>query len=544
MQAPELKARGLPPQLQSSSPQNTSPSQSIPLSGGRQNSSSYLGIHSILNPAHEGPKLVHHDGLPSATTSAEQKPSGTMPTAEGCAETLSQFSRRTLIPKTSSRITGTRRATSQGDVNARLLISPESDQAYMVTRGLPASPELPQLPIPPAQSHKQHYGSLTTSWPAPDAWGSTVGTMQDPVKSESAGISASLRNPPSSQTSPTLVLYGKIGQPSHTSTSHDPDSSFGRTVQQGGVMPFQGTPEAPGGSHDALGNQSQQRSFRSGSACSLGQTSASDPIPVLTMTTSEGSYNVPVDVHHASRLADEKRARNAGASARFRQRRKEKEKDANNTIERLQTQTRDQERRISELEQERDFYRGERDRLRDVVFKTPELKHHAMWRPPSPQSLRTASFQGLMVQTADPQAPPQTEFHATNPNSERAPKRRRTSTQGGYTSTEELPPVTTHTPPLAGFPPRSTLAPQKTAPSALLPSTSMPRSDAPYIRSHTNEDGLEAADEVNNSHYTRSFGLPHGTQYISHRLHTNTSFNFPTSNLLSHNVSRTIVSLM
>jgi hypothetical protein len=31
---------------------------------------------------------------------------------------------------------------------------------------------------------------------------------------------------------------------------------------------------------------------------------------------------VPVDIHQASQLADEKRARNAGASARYRQRRK------------------------------------------------------------------------------------------------------------------------------------------------------------------------------------------------------------------------------
>ena len=48
------------------------------------------------------------------------------------------------------------------------------------------------------------------------------------------------------------------------------------------------------------------------------QTSTSDPIQVLIITTSQGLYHVPVDVRQASRAADEKRAHNAGASTRFR----------------------------------------------------------------------------------------------------------------------------------------------------------------------------------------------------------------------------------
>ncbi len=44
-----------------------------------------------------------------------------------------------------------------------------------------------------------------------------------------------------------------------------------------------------------------------------------------------------------------------GASARFRQRRKEKEKEASSNIEKLQQQTRELERKVREVEQERDF---------------------------------------------------------------------------------------------------------------------------------------------------------------------------------------------
>lgn len=52
-----------------------------------------------------------------------------------------------------------------------------------------------------------------------------------------------------------------------------------------------------------------------------------DP-PLQFSTTPAGSYHTPVDIPHLSRSADQKRARNAGASARFRARRKEKEREA------------------------------------------------------------------------------------------------------------------------------------------------------------------------------------------------------------------------
>ncbi|KAH6667149.1 hypothetical protein B0J14DRAFT_460268, partial [Halenospora varia] len=169
------------------------------------------------------------------------------------------------------------------------------------------------------------------------------------------------------------------------------------------------------------------------SASSFRQTSASEPVPFLAMTTSDGLYVVPVDIQQGSRLADEKRARNAGASARFRQRRKEKEKEASTTIEKMQQQTRKLESEVRNMEQERDFYRSERDRFRDIVSMTPGLKHLASLGPPSPRSMRSALSQGIMPQMADPQAPPQAEYHA-NPRSEQAPKRRRENTQSGYSS--------------------------------------------------------------------------------------------------------------
>lgn len=223
----------------------------------------------------------------------------------------------------------------------------------------------------------------------------------------------------------------------------------------------------PGGPYVTGVTKAQDSSFLSGSAVSSKQTSASNPLQIMTITTSEGSYDLEVDILAASRAADKKRLRNAGASARFRQCRKEKENEAN--------------KRIKELEQERDFYRGERDRLRDVVFNTLGLEHHARWRPSSLQAMRSASFQELMAQMADSQPLPQTAFQATHPTSQRASKRRRTNTRGGYTSTNDFPPTTILTPVQVGFSPQSTLPSTKTASKTLLPRTTWSQGFDPHV---------------------------------------------------------------
>lgn len=321
-QASKLSARIHSQQLQLPPLQSTPPAQSVP-----QNRESILKISSILN------------GPASATTSAEQIPSGTIPTAERCAERLSQVSCGNSVLKSPSRDT----SIQQIATNVRCSVSQGRGQTYMAEQRSFDSSERPPLPTFPMQSHEQQYDSPSTSWPAryPDE-----GAMQASAKiplsqNESSSMSVSLHNLPSSQKSPAPVSYGNIKQPPQTD-----------------VKPFQESLEA------AL-IQSQQSPFRSSSANGFRQTSASEPVPVLTMT--DGLYVVSVDIHQASQLADTKRARNAQASARFRQRRKEKEKKASITVENMQQQIRILEGTIRILEKERDFYRDERDRFRDMV---------------------------------------------------------------------------------------------------------------------------------------------------------------------------------
>ncbi|APA07672.1 hypothetical protein SS1G_00781 [Sclerotinia sclerotiorum 1980 UF-70] len=140
-------------------------------------------------------------------------------------------------------------------------------------------------------------------------------------------------------------------------------------------------------------------------------------------------------------------AASEGASARFRQRRKEKEKEASSNIEKLQSQTRELERRVREAEGERDFYRGERDRFRDMLLRNPGTRDMALHGPPSPRSMRPMSYPGPLP----PSGPPMS-FQGSE-SGERPARRRRTDAQGDFTSVpyshspaSTLPPVQT------GFP--------------------------------------------------------------------------------------------
>ncbi|CAK7568244.1 MAG: hypothetical protein SEPTF4163_006230 [Sporothrix epigloea] len=105
----------------------------------------------------------------------------------------------------------------------------------------------------------------------------------------------------------------------------------------------------------------------------------------ITITPSFGEeIHVPVDLHQASKQADEKRLRNAGASARFRARKKEKDREAQLGIQRLETSNREGQKRIQELEFLVNFYRNERNRLQNIMLQTPGMREHVEAGPPSP----------------------------------------------------------------------------------------------------------------------------------------------------------------
>lgn len=158
---------------------------------------------------------------------------------------------------------------------------------------------------------------------------------------------------------------------------------------------------------------------------------------LMTLNTEQGPIQVPVDVQAASKVADEKRKRNATASHRFRQRRKEKERETSQNIAKL-------EHEVRKLREEKDFYRMERDFFRSVV-KNAHGQPPIGPRPTSPRLLRLAPQGVAPGGYPNPQWPTADESSRTARNT-----RRRTSS---YVPPPGLVPPPVNVPPLPTGPP-------------------------------------------------------------------------------------------
>lgn len=95
---------------------------------------------------------------------------------------------------------------------------------------------------------------------------------------------------------------------------------------------------------------------------------------------------VTVDTSHGSKKADEKRQRNAKASTRHRRKRKAMQEQSARQLQDLRDGREEMLLKIEELTAQRDFYVGERDRLRGIVASTPGISELAAG-PPSPPTV-------------------------------------------------------------------------------------------------------------------------------------------------------------
>ena len=283
------------------------------------------------------------------------------------------LSRRILMPRSpASRVASSGRANLPAPVSATGpgQVPPIPARGSILDlSSLPAS-DVPPLPTPPALFRVAgSYGFPSMPTPPRGGRRASVGTFITPV---------------SQSVSPT-TSYSSYGQGGHASPAF-PSSMV--TTQAAPAPPqlllsrgISTTYETPGLTSSApptplpLGT-----SFRSMSGVGL----ASGHPEMLTLNMSEGPIDVPLDIQAASKIADDRRKRNAGASARFRQRRKEKEREASHTIAKL-------EQRIRDVTEERDFYRQERDHFQRMIQPRTGL----VPRPPPPRPLSPARRRSL-----------------------------------------------------------------------------------------------------------------------------------------------------
>ena len=176
--------------------------------------------------------------------------------------------------------------------------------------------------------------------------------------------------------------------PAHSlPNEHSTNSGLHRQSNASTAYLTQSYPGSPSGSSDSLGREdtspSQQGLEHNHDArIPSSRNYAGQPAYQMNLQTEQGIMTLPiaVDIQQASKVADEKRKRNAGASARFRQRRKEKEQAASATISDLN-------RKIQVLSDEKEFYKGERNALRDFIERIPGVQ--IPQRPSSPHRARS-----------------------------------------------------------------------------------------------------------------------------------------------------------
>jgi len=397
-----------------------------------QRSSRSLGVHSILNPTQED------------TGSGEQKeqnqsrdvprkgfaPSNALASPRNLQNSVTRSPESAYTPGQARALGGSISDTIAWNREPRRILTPKSPiskAAGLGARGIQratidarqspflasatggytaassglANTEVPPMPTPPTTS-RYPYGLPP---PAP-----TPPLQIRSVRGETAQA-------PHSQSDSPATSYSSYSQLSHTS----PAPRFHLPSAQSFQPPF-GTAGAS--------SSEPQITLASDSPFGPAETTMGQSYQLMTFDTDQGPIQVPVDVQAASKMADEKRKRNAGASARFRQRRKEKEKEASQMIAKLEQQIRDS-------NEERDFYRRERDYFRDLVFGS-SLQAQVVSRPHSPRQRRAlpssrSSTSGGGWQGAESRA------ESTRP------ARRRT---GAYAPPFALPPPTTSAPPL------------------------------------------------------------------------------------------------
>lgn len=314
------------------------------------------GMQSILNPTSEASDLKRPQP-------AQEKadPSGVvLPSLAYIAQGMTDLPRsmpsanaeappRALLPNRSNSRTFTGRLSipmSPMDMRDTEMSAPRHDSTstYRRTQTVGLAP----ISAPPSAVEP-------SSYPFPSPSLSTPPLQHRRVSAETS------RSFKSRSSSPMSQSYGSMSQASTTAPSS---------------MPAMASPYGHaqfGNSRSGLATSIQfnpDRKFESGPGSSYH----------MTLDTEQGPIRIPVDMQAASKMADEKRRRNAGASARFRQRRKEKEREASQTISRLEKEMRG-------IAEEREFYRGERNFFRDMLARAagPSQVPH---RPPSPRLTR------------------------------------------------------------------------------------------------------------------------------------------------------------
>lgn len=187
---------------------------------------------------------------------------------------------------------------------------------------------------------------------------------------------------------------------------------------------------AIGGSGDGPSSWSEVMR-RSGMSGAMGGAEGQQAF--MTLPGSDAPIPVQVDYSQASKKADEKRQRNAKASTRHRRKKKTLQEENLRQLQDLKDEREQLAHEVEDLKRQRDFYRDERNRLRDIIARTPGIHQHAAG-PPTPLP-RSPESHEEMSPGSHSHMPTPTPGYASDPSSvERPAQRRRTEDRPEYST--------------------------------------------------------------------------------------------------------------
>lgn len=417
----------------------------------RPASSRSLGIHGLINPANP-PSSERR--LPEAQTSPHGGPVSHLSTPTGTPRPYI-FSGHAPAPSVTTPLAhtpGSERGSPATAFpfptinNPRQVASPFSGPSADLKRGAPERygssvlPELsPTLTPDPSLPRFSERGS-ETSPSGQNVQGIHALPFPGPRPTErpSAGVSHGMRS-----MSQPIIPYPRLGN--HVQ-QQDSNRQPHWPAQHGPPPPDHHghpSPTTTPNPHQAPDEPVGTPLYRT--LLSVAANGGFDGQTMLRMASGPGGepLDIVLDTNNASRQMDEKRQRNATASHRHRYRKKEER-------QMLESEHRELKARLAAVEHERDFYRAERARLRDILLRTPFADQAA--GPPSPSPSAPLSLpEGSSSDPGSLRAGTSRPASAA-PMTERPARRRRTNktTGTGQPSYAPVSPRAAALPPIAG----------------------------------------------------------------------------------------------
>ncbi|KAF2877240.1 hypothetical protein BDV95DRAFT_482341 [Massariosphaeria phaeospora] len=372
-----------------------------------------LGVHSILNPQAD---LIEQQRNRRRSASQMESPS---PVETLPPQSLPSISRPTSVSSTLDEPLPSRQFQPPGRPPARHMPSPRSPALHRAQSLSVLNP-----PTGTIDAHQSPFLSASTRPFGPDAVTSQPALPTPPVGGR---VTYFPSVPPTAPTPPPNMMRNELRRASThfpQSGSASPITSYSPYSGPASIASTQFEGSSQHGSYIAAPNTQMQDRQNPPIAMETERStipmapSGQSSIQIMTIHSQQGHrVQIPVDVSAASKVADEKRRRNAGASARFRQRRKEKEREASMSIARLEQQLR-------EAIEDIDFYRGERDHFKSIVYQQPGAERHYA-RPQSPRLRRVSiSFSTAPSSTGGSEGSPYSQYDDDPRELERNVRRR------------------------------------------------------------------------------------------------------------------------